>query len=158
MTNVMMQLGGFQFSIDTAAYQSVKRSTSYRWPKQPRIGQRQQLQNIGPGEDGMMIQGVIYTTYERGGGAPGVYQVEQLRQIQAQGEPQMLTDGTGNVFGMWCITAVDETSEAFFNNGAPRKQTFSINIERYGDEGGEGGGLLSQFGFSGTPFNLWDLF
>lgn len=48
---VMLMLGGFKFSINTAVFTELQRSTGYRWPAQERMGQYDALQYTGPGED-----------------------------------------------------------------------------------------------------------
>ena len=42
--SVMMQLGAFQFSISTAAYQELTRRSEYRWASQDRFGKQPNLQ------------------------------------------------------------------------------------------------------------------
>ena len=39
-TRIMMALGSYRFSMDTAAYQEFRRQTSYRWTEQDRVGPR----------------------------------------------------------------------------------------------------------------------
>ena len=128
MTEVMMQLGSFSFSISTAAYDSLKRSTAYKWAAQHRFGKGPKRQFVGLSDDTITLDGTIYT--ERA----GLDQLNQLRTLAAQGKPQILVDQYGYISGKWCIESVDETQSGFFKDGAPRKQQFSIKLTTYGED------------------------
>lgn len=127
-TDVMLQLGSYQFSVDTAAYQELKRSTEYRWKAQERIGQIDALQFTGVGADTITLTGVIFTAYK--GGAK---QVDAMRTEAAKGNALILVDGIGFVHGRWVIEKIEETQDAFVVAGIPRKQQFTLQIKRYSD-------------------------
>jgi len=61
----MLQLGSFQFSIQSTAYQTLQRSIEYRWPAQDRFGKEPALQYVGPGPLPSPWMGL----YTRSGGA-----------------------------------------------------------------------------------------
>ena len=129
-SSVMMQLGSFQFGITTAAYQSLQHNAEYRWPSQDRFGNREALQYVGLGAESITLPGVIYPEW-RG----GLVQVEQLRVLAAEGKPQLMIDGRGNIMGRWVIERVEETQTVFADAGVPRKQEFTLQLRRYhGDE------------------------
>ena len=90
----MMALGPYRFALNTAAYQTLRRKTQYRWAQQARLVQGLAHQYIGMGNDTIDLQGVIYPHY-RG----GLSQLHQLRKQAQQGEPQLLVDGLGHVWG-----------------------------------------------------------
>ena len=46
---MMLALGPYRFSLNTSAYQTLKRSSEYRWPSLERIGQEPLLQALGQG-------------------------------------------------------------------------------------------------------------
>ena len=48
---VLLMLGGFKFSLNTAAFTELQRSTGSKRPAQERMGQYDALQYTGPGED-----------------------------------------------------------------------------------------------------------
>ncbi len=131
-----MQLGAFQFSIETAAYQSLQRTTEYRWASQPRIGTADALQFTGLGSDAITLQGVIYPHY-RG----GLDQVTKMRAQASLGFPLPLVAGTGRVLGIWVMQSVAEGQRIFAEKGAPLRQECSIKIRRYD------GGLRSLLPF-----------
>ncbi len=129
MTEVMMMLGRYQFSLDTAAYQNLHRDAEYRWPEQSRIGRIPARQFVGPGGETIEIEGSIYPHYRGGLG-----QLERLREIAGRGRPLLLTDGRGKVWGTWCIERVSETQTVFFGNGDPRRIEFRLTLARYGED------------------------
>ena len=48
--------------------------------------------------------------------------------------PVQLTTGYGEVLGRWYMTSMEEEQEGLLLDGAPRKQTFSLEFKRYGDD------------------------
>lgn len=89
MADIMLMLGSYQFSIDTAAYQQLQRSTAYKWQGQDRVGQREALQYTGPGQDSVTLTGVVFPQYKGGTG-----QLNAMRALAATGQPQILVSGT----------------------------------------------------------------
>jgi uncharacterized protein len=132
----MMMLGSYTFSINTAAYQSLSRTTEYTWKKVDRFGQDPARQYTGPGDDKQTLEGVVYPMYRGGGG-----QLNKLRQLANQGQPQTLVDGAGNVYGRWVIERITEKQTEFAALGQPKKQEFSIELVRY--DGGPSNLLVS---------------
>ncbi|MGZ4953592.1 MAG: phage tail protein [Methylobacter sp.] len=129
MTNIMMRLGKFNFSINTAAYQQFNRSTAYRWQAQERFGQLPAQQYTGPGEDSITLSGEIYPDY-----AGGIHQIDDMRTEAEKGLPLLLVDGNGYVWRYWCIQSIEDAREVFLSNGMARKMTFNMKLTRYGEE------------------------
>ena len=129
MTSVMMALGDYRFSLTTAAYKEFKRSSEYKWVEQSRIGRTPSLQFIGMGKDKIELGGTIYAHFKGGLG-----QIEMMRNEASKGIPLMLVDGTGLVWGKWCIERVDEEQVLFRQGGIPYKQKFVLQIAAYGDD------------------------
>ena len=50
-SSYLMKLGEYTFSIDSAAYQSLSRTTEFRWRSQARVGRLPAQQFIGPGRE-----------------------------------------------------------------------------------------------------------
>jgi phage protein U len=126
---MMLALGPYRFSLNTSAYQSLKRSSEYRWPSTPRIGKEPLLQAIGPGCDHIDLDGVIYPHFRGGLG-----QINAMRDSAQRQEPLMLINGQGNVLGRFVITQIEESQNTFLADGAPRKIEFRLSLERYGEE------------------------
>lgn len=137
--NMMMILGNYRFSIDSATYQTFARSSEYCWEELKRIGKESAMQFLGNGTDSITLEGTIYPQY-RG----GIGQIEHMRSEAGQGIPLMLISGNGNAFGRWCIVSVTEHQETFLKDGSPRKLTFSITLKKYGEENQNGSkGIVS---------------
>lgn len=125
----MMALGAFRFSLSTAAYQTLERTSSWRWESVDRIGVRPARQYVGPGDDNVSMDGTIYPSF-----AGGLGQVEAMRAEANRGVYLLLVDGTGRVWGDFCITEVSETHTVFFSNGQPRKIDFRLSLASYGGD------------------------
>lgn len=132
---VMWKLGEFIFSRDTAAPQSLRRSTAYTWASQERFGRDPALQFTGRGADTIDLDGVIYPQYRGGLG-----QLDAMRNLAGSGKPQMLVDGRGNVYGKWSILSVEETGSVFLSDGTPRKVEFRLSLQSYGEDATENSG------------------
>ena len=126
---MMLALGPYRFSLNTSAYQTLKRSSEYRWPSIERIGQEPLLQAVGQGCDRIDLDGVIYPHFRGGLG-----QINAMRDSAQRQEPLMLINGQGNVLGRFVITQIEESQNTFLADGAPRKIEFRLSLERYGEE------------------------
>lgn len=128
MAGIMMRLGQFTFSVDTAAYQELSRTSEYRWASQDRIGQMPALQAVGPGSESINLDGTIYPGHR--GGAD---QLNDMRAEAGRMQPLILVDGRGFVLDRWVIERVEEGQSIFAHRGAPRKQTFRLQLRKYDD-------------------------
>lgn len=128
MADVMMKLGAFSFSLDTAAYQKLSRSSRYQWAAQSRVGQHEALQFTGYGEDAITVTGRIYPGWRGGTG-----QLDAMRSQAGKGEPLMLVDGLGHVHGRWVILGIEEEADTFAPAGVPRRQRFTLQMRFYDD-------------------------
>ena len=128
MAETMMKLGEYKFSIDTAAYNRMTRSTTYNWEAQGRVGNHEALQFTGFGEDAITLRGTIYPHWRS-----GPHQIRDMREQAGKGEPLMLVDGNGFVHGRWVITGVEDRSDQFAPGGSPLRQEFTLNLRYYDD-------------------------
>lgn len=129
MTEVMMTLGTFRFGLDTAAFQQLRRSVEYKWASQTRAGRRDARQFTGIGAEIINLDGVIFPYYRGGLG-----QLDAMRDLAGKGLPQILTAGTGKVFGKFCIERIEETQTLLFADGTPRRQEFRLSLSTYGED------------------------
>ena len=125
-TLVMMQLGAFQFGINTAAYQGLSRSDEWRWPDQERFGQAPALQYTGPGATTITLDGILYPEWRGGLG-----QLDAMRAEAGKGKPLVLVDGRGQALGMWVIERVDESQSIFAAGGVARRVEFTLQLKRF---------------------------
>jgi hypothetical protein len=125
---VLLMLGAFKFSLNTAVFQERRRSTEYRWAAIPQFQDVDALQYVGL-DDTMSLPGVVYPDF-RGDDQ----QIERLRAIASLGKPQRLIDSDGSVLGYWVITQVTDTSSFFKADGGARKQEFDVSLRFYGTD------------------------
>ncbi len=128
-SSYLMKLGEYAFCIDSAAYQSLARTTEYRWRSQPRVGRLPAQQFMGPGEETLSLDGVIYPHFKGGLG-----QLDAMRTEAGKGKPLMLVDGTGHIWQQWVINRVEETHKSVFEDGTPRRVQFRLQLSRYGED------------------------
>lgn len=129
MSEVMLALGDFRFSTAENAYQSLRRSDAWRWATQDRIGREPAMQFVGRGKATVEIDGVILPHYKG-----GLKQVDAMRALADKGEPLLLVDGYGNIWGRWQIERLEETQTKPLANGAPRRIEFRLSLGKYGDD------------------------
>jgi len=119
----------YYFNLDTAAFDELSRSTEFRWASQERLSRRPAQQAIGMGEEKLTLKGTIYPGFKG-----GLKQLDTLRTIGARLQPLTLTTGYGEVIGTWCLKTIAEEQGAFLHGGIPRKQGFTLEFGRYGDD------------------------
>jgi phage protein U len=57
--------------------------------------------------------------------------MQNMRDLAAQGEPQLLLDSRGNIYGHWVITNIEETRSVFAAFTQPRKIEFSVTLQKF---------------------------
>jgi hypothetical protein len=129
MTEIMMALGQFRFSLDSAAYQGLTRTSAYRWSAQDRVGREPSHQFVGAGAETIELRGTVYPHF-RG----GLAQVDRMRAEAGAGEPLQLVDGRGRVWGQYVITRVMEEQARPDQIGIPRRMAFNLSLTRYGED------------------------
>ncbi|QZA96209.1 phage tail protein [Pseudomonas mandelii] len=117
------------FNLDTAAFDELQRSTEFRWAAQERLSRRPAQQGVGMGDEKITLKGAIFP-----GRKAGLKQLDTLRALGAQLKPLSLTTGYGDVLGTWCLKSVDEEQSSLMQGGIPRKQGFTLEFVRYGDD------------------------
>ncbi|UVL43108.1 phage tail protein [Pseudomonas sp. B21-040] len=117
------------FNLDTAAFDELRRSTEFRWASQERLSRRPAQQGVGIGEEKITLKGAIFPGFKA-----GLKQLDTLRTIGGQLKPLTLTTGYGDVLGTWCLKSIEEEQSALMPGGIPRKQGFTLEFARYGDD------------------------
>jgi phage protein U len=117
------------FNLDTAAFDELHRTTAFRWAAQERLTRRPAQQAIGMGEEKLTLKGAIFPGFKG-----GLKQLNTLRSIGKQLQPLLLTTGYGEVLGNWCLVNLDEEQSTLLQGGIPRKQAFTLEFVRYGDD------------------------
>jgi phage protein U len=119
----------YYFNLDTAAFDELTRSSEFRWASQERLSRRPAQQAVGIGEEKISLKGTIYPGFKG-----GLKQLDTLRSMGAQLKPLTLTTGYGDVMGTWCLKSIAEEQGALMHGGIPRKQGFTLEFLRYGDD------------------------
>lgn len=119
----------YYFNLDTAAFDELRRSTEFRWASQERLTRRPAQQAVGIGEEKITLKGAIFPGFKG-----GIKQLDTLRSLGSQLRPLTLTTGYGDVLGTWCLKNVEEEQSALLQGGIPRKQAFTLEFVRYGDD------------------------
>jgi len=117
------------FNLDTAAFDELRRSTEFRWASQERLSRRPAQQGVGMGDEKITLKGAIFPGFKG-----GLKQLDTLRAIGAQLKPLTLTTGYGDVLGTWCLKNIEEEQSSLMQGGIPRKQGFTLEFVRYGDD------------------------
>lgn len=127
----MMRLGIYLFSTETAAYERLNLTRSWRWSETPRIGAKPVTQYLGPDLNAMRLNGVIFPAYK--GGLRQMNALALQAKIASQiGNPLLLIDLSGWHFNFWTIRSIGEAKSHFLKDGAPRQIGFDIEIKEYG--------------------------
>jgi uncharacterized protein len=129
LSRTMMQIGDYPFSIDTAAYDSMERSATWRWSAQDRLGRMPARQYNGPDSDTISLSGMILPAWRGGTG-----QIDDMRAEANKGTPLILVDGKGYIWGRYVIESIKETQTLFTSNGVGRKVMFDMSLSQYGDD------------------------
>lgn len=116
------------------------------------------LQFLGPATDQITLDGVLFPGFS---GRQST--IDGMKESGDKGEPLMLTDGMGRVYGKMVIVSIAENRSVFLDTGAARRIEFSITLQEYGEDapGAESGPLsrlASQVGSSSTVFSIADAF
>lgn len=121
----MLALGPFAFGVATAGYHQLQRSMQFKHAAAVRVGQRDAYQKLGPGEEQITLTGVV---------APGVTgtlaSITRLEAMGRGGEPYVLVDGAGYVYGTYHIDSIQTTQRAHLADGTPRLVEFSLTLTR----------------------------
>ncbi len=126
---MMMSLGLFVFSIPTAAYQQLQRSSSAKYGQNKRVGARDTSQFLGPGDDTISLSGTLHPGF-----TGGVENLDQLRSMMNGGKAFALINGTGITMGYWTIRSMSETQKIFLKEGVARQIDFNMTLRREPDD------------------------
>ncbi len=121
---MMMIFGMFVFSIPTATYQSLQRTTNWNHASNTRVNSMPAYQYVGKGEDSITLDGSIVPEFG------SQLSLTALRLMGDTGKSFPLIAGNGKIYGLWILESIDETQTYFFKNGKPRKVEFSLKLKK----------------------------
>ncbi|BFM16258.1 phage tail protein [Maricurvus nonylphenolicus] len=122
---MLMTLGLFVFTLQTAPLNGVQRQASWKHKSNPRVGQRDANQYLGPGDEYVTLPGVLAPEIT---GGPS--NLEELRTMAGTGDAWLLIDATGAVWGQYIIESIDDKRTRPLPTGEARKIEFSIKLKR----------------------------
>ncbi len=122
-------LSGFNFSLNTAVFQEMRRTTEFKWVPQDRMGQRPARQFVGLGDDTMVLPGVIYPEWKGSSNA-----MATLRSMAGFAQPFIMMDSQGHIYGRWIIENIEETRSIFAAFTQPKKIEFVVTLKMF-DQG-----------------------
>jgi phage protein U len=156
MSLVLMRLGPHVFyvpypGLDTPSFQTLSRDSNFTLPSQGRLSRDPAIQFTGPGEDVVVIEGVLWPHHFGGIGDPEATEdgppqwrlglIEALRQSGRKGEKlQMvrlipLNPGyAGEISGPYLIRRVRENQSKIGASGMAHKIDFTVELVAYGDD------------------------
>lgn len=145
---VVMMLGGFAFEAHGFGFDGLRRQLDTPWAS-IEVAQTFDVQQwTGPKSDQVTISGVLFPA-EFGGQAS----LSGLTAAALSGEKLMFVSGTavdGQIHGYFTIQGISEDRSFIDRNGSPRRNAYSIDLQRYGGNQAAMktliGSLLSLFG------------
>ena len=135
---MMMIFGMFVFSIPTATYQSLQRTTTWNHASNNRVNSMPAYQYVGKGEDSITLDGSIVPEFG------SQLSLTALRLMGDTGKSFPLIAGNGKIYGLWILESIDETQTYFFKNGKPRKVEFSLKLKKTQTAGALIGNILGS--------------
>ncbi len=141
--DVLLRLGEFRFSVSTAAFEGLSRTSQYQWVGQSRLWNGQSQQFTGLGEDIIKLEGTVFPHEEGDIHALNILREMAAPKINVPGlegmqlifsNPYDLVTGYGEWLGLWVITEISEMQSHHFQDGAPRVQKFGIGLKYYGED------------------------
>lgn len=122
---MLAALGLFVFETDSALFASLRRERDWRHESTERFGARAAFQFTGPGEDRITLTGSLVPELL------GSYSaMETLAAMADQGDAFTLMDGGGHVVGSFVVARISEDKGNLVDNGAARRNDFSIELVR----------------------------
>jgi len=125
---MMLALGGYFFSVDTAAFQQLDHLRAWNWVEDEVIDQAPNLQFTGAAAETITLEGTIYPQYKG-----GTLQMEALSLLAGRGVPMLMVSGVGMVLGFWVIVSIEQKKNKFIGGGQPRRIEFFIHLKRFGN-------------------------
>jgi phage protein U len=121
----------FRFNLGSLAFDQLRRQSTFHIAAQERLLRPEALQVVSQGGETLTLSGAVYAG---GQVVKGSNPIGQLRAIGVKGQPLQLTTGYGKPLGDWLMVSITEEQSAHFVNGEPRKQTFTLEFKRYGND------------------------
>jgi phage protein U len=113
---MMMVFGMFVFTLRTVPYQQLRHSQEWRHVKNDRVNQSAAWQYIGPGDDTITLDGVLYPEI-----TGGRWSLSALETIGFAGRPWPLIEGDGQIYGMYVMTRLERGKRSLIATATPKR-------------------------------------
>ena len=120
----LLALGPVVFAAETLPVAATRRGSRYRWASHRPIGSPPRREFVGVGDDELTVHVAL------GQGLGQRLAVDALRLLASRGEPHVLADTTGRIYGWWCVAEVRERSRRFDVDFQPRRSTVAVGLLR----------------------------
>ncbi|TDF41883.1 phage tail protein [Alteromonadaceae bacterium M269] len=121
----MLNLGGFVFSIaEKTPYAKLSRITSGGWQSVPIYSGRPLRFNFGRPGDRLRLSGEWF--YKE-----GMAKLDELRALQAEEKPLLLTDSYGNNLGRWTLDQITDNQDDLISDGTALSMQWTLELESY---------------------------
>ena len=120
----ILALGPVVFGVQTLPPVAARRGARYRWASHRPIGGAPVREFLGPGDDSMTLDVTI------GAGLGRRLAVDALRLLAARGEPHILADASGRLYGWWVVVGVRDQMRRLSRDFAPLRSGVQIELLR----------------------------
>ena len=127
---MLLSLGQFVFDVDTMTFSELQRSRSWSHASNSIAQGRDQHQFTGAGEETVTIPFLIYQSH----GFGNRQSIDDLSEMADSGSGYVLIDGSGYIYGVFAITAIEETRSYITNLGVARKIDGTMKLVRVDDD------------------------
>ena len=127
-SSTLLSLGSFVFSVATAAFDNYALSSSFGWKTKDRVDTKTypSLEYTGEEIEKLNLSGTLFPEY-----TGGIASLDTLRAMARKGVPYPLVDAHGRSHGKWAIKSISDERSFILSNGAARKITFKLALERH---------------------------
>lgn len=123
----LLKIGEFAFMANGVSYNKLSFAHTHKWEEVEKADNSlPSLQYAGHSKTAS-VSGVILPTEGRG----DVTTIEALNKLA--GKPQRIVTGSGENLGDWVITQINESFDKVFEDGTPRKITYSLSLKYFGE-------------------------
>lgn len=127
---VIARLGSVEFSLRAGSFESLRRQTRFRIDRPDPIDGMGVPVHRGRFDDSITLSGVVFPGY-----VGSLSSVERLRELGETGEPALLVDGEGTLYGRWLVEAIEEEATLHTPTGKPRRISYSVTLAAVPSEG-----------------------
>ncbi len=120
---VIARLGDAEFSVAAGSFESLRRLTRWRIDRPDPIDGLGVPVHRGRVDDAITLSGVVFPGY-----VGGLSSVERLRELGDTGDPAMLVDGEGTIYGRWLVSALEEEATHHTPTGKPRRISYQLTL------------------------------